>query len=176
MDKEEIWRPIPFAPDYAASSLGRIKRTAPGKNKMASMAQPGRVLRPAAQGMESRYLGVALVIDGQVKKRSVHRCVAAAFHGPPPSDKHVVAHYDGNGHNNRADNLRWATQSENLADRVRHGTHERGERNRCAKLTEDVIRIIRGETASESLVAVRFGISQSHVNRIKNRVAWAHVA
>lgn len=44
----------------------------------------------------------------------VHRVVAAAFHGEPPSTGHVVDHIDTNRHNNRAENLRWVTRLENI--------------------------------------------------------------
>ena len=43
----------------------------------------------------------------------VHRIVAFAFHGNPPSDQHVVDHIDTNRRNNRPENLRWLTRLEN---------------------------------------------------------------
>ena len=45
----------------------------------------------------------------------VHRLIAHAFLGPPPSDAACeVNHVDGNCSNNRIDNLEWATPSENI--------------------------------------------------------------
>lgn len=44
----------------------------------------------------------------------VHRIVATAFHGVPPTLKHVVDHIDTNKRNNRPDNLRWVTRLENI--------------------------------------------------------------
>lgn len=44
----------------------------------------------------------------------VHRIVATAFHGPPPSREYVVDHIDTNRQNNRADNLRWVTRLDNI--------------------------------------------------------------
>jgi hypothetical protein len=44
----------------------------------------------------------------------VARLVAEAFSGPPPFDGAVVMHLDENAANNRASNLRWGTQKENL--------------------------------------------------------------
>jgi hypothetical protein len=43
----------------------------------------------------------------------VHRIVCVAFHGPPPSNQHVVDHIDTNRANNRPENLRWLTRLEN---------------------------------------------------------------
>ncbi|MFH0759852.1 MAG: HNH endonuclease [Bacteroidota bacterium] len=45
---------------------------------------------------------------------AVHRIVATAFLGEPPSDKHVVDHIDTNKQNNRPENLRWVTRLENI--------------------------------------------------------------
>jgi hypothetical protein len=44
----------------------------------------------------------------------VHRIVATAFHGVPPSKEHVVDHIDTNKQNNRPENLRWVTRLENI--------------------------------------------------------------
>lgn len=44
----------------------------------------------------------------------IHRIVATAFHGEPPSKEHVVDHIDTNKQNNRPDNLRWVTRLENI--------------------------------------------------------------
>ena len=44
----------------------------------------------------------------------LHRLVAHAFLGPPPSESVEVNHIDGNCSNNRIDNLEWATRSENV--------------------------------------------------------------
>ena len=45
----------------------------------------------------------------------VHRLIAHAFLGPPPSQAACeVNHIDGNYSNNRIDNLEWATRSENI--------------------------------------------------------------
>ncbi len=44
----------------------------------------------------------------------VHRVVAMAFHGEPPTKEHVVDHIDTNKQNNRPENLRWVTRLENV--------------------------------------------------------------
>jgi HNH endonuclease len=45
---------------------------------------------------------------------SVHRIIATAFHGDPPTKDHVVDHIDTNKQNNRPENLRWVTRLENI--------------------------------------------------------------
>ncbi|CAJ1339614.1 unnamed protein product [Effrenium voratum] len=52
----------------------------------------------------------------QGKQYYVHRLVARAFHGPPPSAEHTqVNHLDGDRANNWVNNLQYATPSENSA-------------------------------------------------------------
>lgn len=54
--------------------------------------------------------------DGYAKfcGQSVHRIVAFAFLGEPPTTQHVVDHIDTNKRNNRPENLRWVTKLENI--------------------------------------------------------------
>ena len=48
--------------------------------------------------------------------QKVHRIVAFAFHGEPPTEYHVVDHIDTNRRNNRPENLRWVTRLENVLE------------------------------------------------------------
>ena len=49
-----------------------------------------------------------------IGSHEVHRIVAYAFLGNPPSQSHVVDHIDTNKCNNRPENLRWVTRLENI--------------------------------------------------------------
>lgn len=49
----------------------------------------------------------------EIAGQRVHRIVAFAFHGNPPTEQHVIDHIDTNRRNNRPENLRWLTRLEN---------------------------------------------------------------
>lgn len=105
--------------------------------------------------------------------------VCEAFHGARPSPQHEVAHGDGTRSNNAAYNLRWATKIENAADRVIHGTQQRGETAPISKLTDEDVRAIRrlhhGRYGDGIRLARQFGVSNTQItNIIKNR-QWGHV-
>ena len=66
------------------------------------------------------------------KKRALaHIFVCHGAHGEPPTTKHEVAHSCGVRKCINKRHLRWATKSENMADKLIHGTHNRGERGRA---------------------------------------------
>lgn len=118
-----------------------------------------------------------LWFDGKVRVASNLLCEWT--HGPAPSDGHQAAHSCGNGHigcvNKR--HLIWKTPTENSADRVAHGTDNRGRKHPLSKLADtDVreIRAMRGEVSQREL-ARRFGISQGTVFDIQNRKTWRHI-
>lgn len=82
----------------------------------------GAVLRKKRPGKRKRPLderwtfGNPCRHSGYMKLSTVvvHRVVACAIHGQPPSAQHVVDHIDTNRRNNRAENLRWVTRLDNI--------------------------------------------------------------
>lgn len=168
----EEWRPIPSFPSYEASSEGRVRRVAPGMG-----ARVGRILRPGRS--TGGYLKVVLSEGGVVRTRKVHQLVAEAFHGPRP-DGMDTCHENGVRTDNRACNLRYDTRKGNFADKARHGTSNRGERNPNALLTEAQVRDIlrdprRGRRGGDSAVGAEYGVNPWTVRDIWRRATWAHV-
>jgi hypothetical protein len=56
------------------------------------------------------------------KNYRVHCAVLEAFVGPCPPGKEC-RHLDGNGQNNKLQNLKWGTRLENVQDSIKHGTN-----------------------------------------------------
>lgn len=157
----ETWKPIPGWPLYEVSDAGRI----------ASLHRKRRrILNPSTNG--HGYQHIQLSREGATYTISVHRIVLEAFIGPRP-DGMVACHGDGDRTNNRASNLRWDTQKNNIADKLGHDSHQRGERAGTAKLNRSQVESIRADGRKQRDIASDFGISQLHVSRIKRRLAWA---
>lgn len=112
-------------------------------------------------------------------KKGTHaaRVMCILAHGQPTTSRLHAAHNCGKGHMGCVNpkHLRWATVVENHADKVCHGTAQRGEKQWAARLTRDDVRQIRRLSISMSHqdIADLFGIDQSHATNIINRKAWA---
>jgi hypothetical protein len=109
--------------------------------------------------------------DGHRETHGMHVLVAETFLGPRPSPAHQVAHANNDRQDNRPENLRWATGSNNMSDRVRHGTNG-------LKLTAEDARTIRGERAagvSRAELAARFGVSEGTISHIATGHSWFHL-
>lgn len=97
----EVWKPVQgYESLYSVSNLGRVV----GKKY-------NRLLK--TKETPQGYLQVVLSKYGKPKCFRVHRLVATAF-CEKAEGKDVVNHIDNNPSNNRADNLEWVTQKENV--------------------------------------------------------------
>jgi hypothetical protein len=107
--------------------------------------------------------------------RGVHCVMCELRHGQPPTPQHEVAHSCGNGTKGcvAPNHLSWKTHAENEADKIVHGTHNRGERHPLAKLTTaDVLEIRKTQGVTQYILADRYGVSQSAISLIKLGKLW----
>lgn len=92
------------------------------KDERYSVRDNGAVLRHSREGKRKRKdddswsFGKYNESNGYayIGTERVHRIVAFAFLGTPPTPQHVVDHIDTNRRNNRPENLRWLTRLENV--------------------------------------------------------------
>ena len=121
---EEEWRPVVgFEGYYEVSNLGRVKTVA---RRMSNRGVPEKI---RSQTELKGYHCVGLIKDGTHKTVKVHRIVAEAFIGSPPTPQHQVNHIDGDKGNNIVSNLEWATPQENTLHAHRTGL--------CQPITEE---------------------------------------
>jgi hypothetical protein len=124
------------------------------------------------------HLYVLTPLPRRPRKLYVHRAVLLAFIGPPADSEHEARHLDGNPAHNHLSNLAWGSPVENAADKRRHGTQPKGERNATAKLTEAQVREIRALHGSASLrqLAARYGVSHTAIRRAALGIKWSDLA
>lgn len=176
----EVWKDvIGYEGLYQVSNLGRIKsfRDKDGIKE--------RILKYRKIGLKSttnKYMGVSL---GKNNDRYVHRLVAEAFIDNPENKK-FVNHINGIKHDNRIENLKWCTKSENAIHAINTGLVNRGfgKDNPCAKkliqkdLTGAIIKIW------EAIICVKeIGLDPNivisilkgrRINKIYNNSLWEY--
>lgn len=81
-----------------------------------------------AQKYSNGYLFYSFKIKGIQYTRSIHRLMAKAFI-PNPENKPQVDHINGIRDDNRLENLRWATQTENNLNPITNAKHINGLKN-----------------------------------------------
>ena len=185
-------RPVPGFDGYEVDDDGHVYSFKYGRE---------RRLKPWVNGA-GNHLALSLMRDGERERFLVHRIVALAFMGDPPSGKSNVLHRDGNPRNNALGNLYFGDQADNAADMVRHGrcfpkehpelmprgdSHpfrknpllaRHGEACSQAKLTAMDVRVIRwaieeGEPISS--LGRKFGTTVQNIYRIRERLSWRHL-
>ncbi|WP_082971208.1 NUMOD4 domain-containing protein [Mycobacterium sp. 852002-51971_SCH5477799-a] len=173
--EREQWRPVRgFEGLYEVSDQGRVRsldRWVAGRSGRRQF-MTGRI--KSLPKLKQGYPVVHLVKDGRATTKTVHTVMLEAFVGPRPAG-HVGCHNDGDPSNNRLTNLRWDTQSNNLLDAIRHGTHSRFlvHRDRCQP--REVV-LLEGERWKPVVGFGRFEVSdQGRVRSPAGRVLSARV-
>lgn len=159
----EIWKDIPgYEGKYQASNLGRIRSLdrplgTPGKKGFKHMK--GRVLKPGPVNSGHLYV----VLGHGAAGSPVHQLVARTFIGPRPEGMDVC-HNDGDPTNNRADNLRYDTRTNNILDVYRSG-------KRWRKLSLEDVRSILNEppTVTGASLAKKYGVSEQVISKVRLR-------
>lgn len=154
---------------YQVSDMGRVK-------SLPRQTTSGIILKSAIRH-ESGHLGVTLCKNGKRKTYCVHQLILITFVGFCPNGMECC-HNNGIKTDNRLNNLRYDTHSNNILDSVKHGTHvdSKGEKHGSSKLTEQQVKEIRELAISgeytPKMIAKMFEISPKTVSNIKLRKRW----
>ncbi len=116
----ELWRDIPgYEGSYQVSSLGRVRslpRYVPIYDSVRGISYmrpcPGKILR---QAVCDRAGHVSVHLGKYCRGIPVHQLVLLAFQGWPPVGMEAM-HLNGNPKDNRPENLKYGTHSENMTD------------------------------------------------------------
>lgn len=160
------FRDIPGFSDYHAGGDGSIW-SCRGRKINADGSKRWKRLRGYPSKVDGRLAFMLIGDDGKPKPAQCAVFIALAFHGPCPNGMECC-HNDGNCQNNIPSNLRWDTRTNNMVDRIQHGTQ-------ATKLNEDAVREIRRIRGPQRALAAKYGVNLGLINRILKNKRWAHV-
>lgn len=170
-----IFKKVPgYKKYYECSNMGTVRsfdRKVKTRNNKFTIRK-GKTLKPQYHKDGSLY--IFLWKQGKRKMFKIHRLVLLTFVGPCPKGMECC-HNDGNSRNNKLENLRWDTPSNNQKDRIKHGTYQYGEKNPACKLLHKHVVYIRSLTYKSNIykdkIANKFNISKGYLNEIlRNRI------
>lgn len=174
---DEVWKSINgYETMFEVSNMGRVR----GIQRTTKTTEYGPTICRARllKGTPDRKGHIRICFGNGPSKKSffVHRLVAEAFIGPRPRGLNVL-HKNDIANDNRAENLYYGTQFQNMQDRERNGKTARGERCGCAKLTAEMVREIRllKPTTTYYALAARFGVSHTSIEQVVKGKTWTHV-
>lgn len=149
----------------------------PGYEGIYQVSNCGRVLNKKEERFllphthKYGYLTVCLCYKKKRRYAKIHRLVLLAFRG---KSKLMVNHIDHTRDNNHISNLEYVTNLQNVQHCVRAGRNSKPPR-KVGRVPDEVVRYIRTSKESFKLLMKKFNMGQTHVYRIRNRQAYAHV-
>lgn len=130
----EKWKEIEgYEGYYEVSNMGRVRSV--DREVLGPRGGPiklkGKLKKQTPQ--ESGHLNVIFSKDNVQKGYRVHRLVLCAFGPDKPEPDSQVMHIDDNPANNRVENLKWGTYTDNMRDMCSKGRHRGQTRSHCPR-------------------------------------------
>jgi hypothetical protein len=170
----ERWKEINFETNlshekYEISTLGRVKSYAIDHNE-------GRILKG---GTVNGYKCISVKFGEDITRQYyIHRLVAETFIPKCHGKQHYVIHINYDKSNNSIYNLCWASEEE-LVEHNNKNPEVLRRRTTGYKLSETDVRVIKRLLKTNktrlSMIAKRFGITHTQLNRIRSGENWGHV-
>ena len=177
----EKWKPIPrkktpYGERYTISNYGRLV-------KYKHWINSGSLLKLSRQ---QGYPIWRYRENDEYRHHLIHKLVAGYFLSKPSKNQAFVIHLDFDKENNHYRNLKWATQEELTKHSFKNPAVIKAKKQMLknigtgynTKLTEAKVRQIKvflkkGKTLKE--VAVKYGVSDMQIHRIKTGENWGHL-
>ena len=129
----EEWRDVPgYEGYYQVSNHGRVRSLDREVARRDGTTATLKGVNLRADENPKGHLFNHLCRGGRREKKYIHRLVLEAFVGPCPAGMEAC-HWDDNPANNHLTNLRWASPSQNLMDRVRNMIHHEAQKTHCKR-------------------------------------------
>lgn len=132
----------------------------------------GQILTPAKSS--GRTMGVTLYgYDRKRRRYQVSQLVATHFI-PNPNSYECVVHLDKNTDNNCVENLKWVSRSQ----ASKYATSQKGEKRYCAKLSDQIVSLARGEYSEGKSIADLANLYKVNHSTMKNAITkktWKHI-
>ncbi|MES2565356.1 MAG: NUMOD4 domain-containing protein [Bacteroidota bacterium] len=182
VNDKEVWKPVTFIKEktrrkYAVSSNARLASYDRNINERFILKQH----------LNGGFPMVTIHVEDKTKALFAHHAVAYSFLKKPSPKYKYVLHLDYNKANNVPSNLKWATKEEQIdhskkspyvlasaAHKVYSGaTSKKLNEKKVIQLKNEIWNPKRKLTFKQ--LAVKYGIAEMNLYRIKSGVLWFHV-
>ena len=164
----ETWKSIPGYEDlYEVSDKGNVRSLLKRTKSTSVKLEKPLILSPCKT--KDGYLFVRLFNKDSGKNFRINRLVLFAFVGECPEGYYAV-HLNGKSDDNRLENLKYATPTENQLHRFIHGTIS-------SKFSVDVVKKIRrlsSEGSSNRELANMYDVNIETIRKIIKKERWSN--
>lgn len=155
---------------YQISNYGRVRRNNKKTGELENI-NPTNIKGYAAFIFRSK--------ENKPCTKYLHKIIGETFVEKERSDQKFVIHTDYDKLNNHVENLKWVDKWE-LAAHHRHNPRTKKRTITNAKLDETKVKLIkkilqRDNNTRLKMIAKRFGISHTQLNRIRSGENWGYV-